>query len=374
MQSFDFIDLILFLGISQGVFLAITIQILKNKNRAANRVLSLILLIASLMLTGRLIYPRHYDSEWFFRIAIFVDTLIFVFGPLLYLYFRRLAFKETPNYRLHFSHFVFAIAMLFYYFWTLSYSHEEFIILGRQGKLNIIFFCIETLGILFNFFYSYRCYQLVQVYRKEERQNLSYSQNLTPFLVSFLVTVTVFVALWLLSYIMVYFLKIYTPIISYNLVWISIPVFIYVVGFYSLKQPDIFRMPLAKKEITKNKERLDRKSIQELNDKLEELMVNEKVYLDHNLTLVNLAKELNTSTNNVSWLLNNIHHNTFYDYVNKYRVQAFVEKIHKGEHHRHTLLALSMDSGFNSKSTFNKAFKMVKNVTPSNYIKQLKVS
>lgn len=100
-------------------------------------------------------------------------------------------------------------------------------------------------------------------------------------------------------------------------------------------------------------------------------MINEKVYFNHKLTLVDLAKRLNTSTNNVSWLLNNIHKCTFYDYINTYRVKAFVEKIHNGEHHHHTLLALSMDSGFNSKSTFNKAFKAVINDTPSNYIKKL---
>ncbi|EZH71798.1 hypothetical protein ATO12_05320 [Aquimarina atlantica] len=371
MQSFEFIDLILFLGVSQGVFLAVTIQIIQNKNRDANKVLSIILLIASIMLTGRLFYFRYSDSEWLFRVAAFVDTLIFVFGPLFYLYFRRLVFNETPLYKLHFSNFIPAACMIGYYFWTLSYSYEEFFLLFNQGILVIPYFIMETVGIFFNIYYCYRCFQLIRTYQKEEKKNLSYSQSLIPFLYSFLITVLLFLTLWLLSYSKVYFLHVYTSVINYNLVWVSIPISIYVIGFYSLKQPEIFRMPLSKKNLTRNKERLEGQAIEDLNQKLENLMVTEKIYLNHKLTLVDLANQLNTSTNNVSWLLNNIHKSSFYDYINTYRVKTFVEKIEKGEHHHHTLLALSMDSGFNSKSTFNKAFKTVIKDTPSNYIKKL---
>ena len=79
---------------------------------------------------------------------------------------------------------------------------------------------------------------------------------------------------------------------------------------------------------------------------------------------------LQTSTNNVSWLLNNVYETTFYDFVNRYRVEEFVQKVENNEHLRHTILALSLDVGFNSKSTFNKAFKLHKQDTPSNFIKK----
>ncbi len=371
MRSFDFIDIILFLGISQGIFLAITIQIIQNKNASANKVLSLILLIASLMLTGRLFYFRAVTSEWFFRVAVFVDTLIFVFGPLLYLYFRRLIFNESPRYRLHISSFIPAVGMIFYFFWTLTFPVEEFVGLAKEGKLTLLFFIIETSGLVFNFFYCFRCFQLIRMYKKEEKKNLSYSQHLTSFLLSFLITIMVFMVFWLVSYVMVYFLQMYSPTISYNLVWVSIPIFIYVIGFYSLKQPNIFRIPWSKKRSVKPKERLEGEAIENLKIDLERLMVEEKVYLDHTLTLSDLAKKMNTSANNVSWLLNNIHKSSFYDYINHYRVQSFIHKVQKGEHHHHTLLALSLDSGFNSKSTFNKAFKAELKDTPSSYIKKL---
>ncbi len=369
MNSFTIVDFILFLGISQGVFLAIAIQVIQDKNRLANRILSLILLISSIMLTGRFFFSV--ESYWrsFFRIALFVDVLIFVFGPLLYLYYRRLIFNEQKIYKLHFINFIPAVLMLCYHFWTYQFSLDELLQMSYQGKLTNAFLTIETVGIIFNFYFCFRCYQLIQIYRKEAKNNLSYSQNLVPFLVSTLITVMLFMSLWVISYFFAYILEKPSYYISYNVIWIAVPLFVYIIGFYSFKQPAIFRVPITIK--TPYKERISGEHLQKLKRDLERLMVDEKIYLNHTLTLEELAGQLNTSKNNLSWLLNNVEKCNFYDYINKYRVNAFIDKIRKGEHQKHTLLALSLDSGFNSKSTFNKAFKAQTNETPSNYVKKL---
>ncbi|MHA7055755.1 helix-turn-helix domain-containing protein [Aquimarina sp. M1] len=372
MNSFGIIDLILFLGISQGIFLAITLSILHNKNKAANRILSILLLIASLMLVGRIFYPRFQDV-FFFRIAGFVDTLIFVFGPLLYTYVRRLTFYESPDYKIPKYHFIPAILHIVFFSWTLNYSKEEIGIMINQGVFNPIYFIVETVGLLSNIFYTFISYQLLRKYKREEGNLLSYSQKVYSFGKVFLLGIMVFLILWIISYTN-YFLRLQElRFISYHLIWISIPGFIYVIGFFSLRQPEVFRIPRIKKK-TDQKERLVGEELEVLRKNLEDLMINKKIYLNNTLTLKDLSEELNTSTNNISWLLNNIHNCNFYDYVNTYRVQEFISKIQNGEHFHHTILALSLDSGFNSKSTFNKAFKMVKNDTPSNYIKTLKIS
>ncbi len=371
MPSFKLIHFIIFLGISQGVFLSLGIQVIQNKNKLANRMLSLILLIASIMLTGRFFFTIETDNIIFFRLALFVDILVFLFGPLLYVYYRRLIFNEEVKYRLHYSNFIPAFGMLLYHLWTYKYSYEEFILMVGQGKLTLPFLIVETAGILFNFYFFYRCLKLIRIYKREEKKNISYSQHLITFLIIILIIVVLFLILWVVSYVSYYFLGIYSPFVSYNAIWIAICSFIYVIGFYSLWQPNIFRIPLPNNSNTKNKERLEGKALQDLTESLEYAMITEKIYLNHKLTLSDLAKHLNTSVNNLSWLLNNIHKSNFYDYINKYRVHAFIEKIQNGEHHNQTLLALSLDAGFNSKSTFNKSFKIVTNDTPSNYIKKI---
>lgn len=244
MQSFELIDLVVFLGISQGIFLAATIQIIQHKNRLANRTLSLILIIASIMLTGRFFFTIETDNEIFFRLALFVDILVFVFGPLLYLYYRRLIFNEKTKYIVHYTYFIPALGMLIYHFWTYQYSYDEFVLLFQNGSLTLSFLIIETVGILFNLYFGYRCFQLLRMYQREEKNNLSYSQNLVAYLKTILIIGSLFLLLWIVSYVLGYGFNIYSSLLSYNAIWIIICVFVYIIGFYSLKQPDIFRIPL----------------------------------------------------------------------------------------------------------------------------------
>jgi AraC-like DNA-binding protein len=151
---------------------------------------------------------------------------------------------------------------------------------------------------------------------------------------------------------------------------VAIPVFIYVIGYFSLKQPELFRIKEETEKNTFKKKRLPEPEALLLQKKLDSLMVNEKIFLQNDLTLADVSEMLQTSTNNVSWLLNQVYKTTFYDFINRYRVHEFVKKVENKEHLKHTILALSMDVGFNSKSTFNKAFKETMRDTPSNYIKK----
>ncbi len=169
-----------------------------------------------------------------------------------------------------------------------------------------------------------------------------------------------------------YLFQTYLPFLNYNSIWIVIPILIYIVGYYALKQPEIFRV-ILKTDKLKNpsKHRLDDTLVQDLTTRLEVLVEKNHIYLNNTLTLVELSNQLNTTTNNLSWLLNNVYKNNFYDYINQYRIAAFVSKIKNHEHKDKTLFSLCLEVGFNSKSTFNKAFKEVLNETPSSYIKKL---
>ncbi|KAA1246208.1 AraC family transcriptional regulator [Aquimarina sp. RZ0] len=371
MDFFTSVDLILFLGISQGIFLAITLQLVSNRNRSANKVLSLTLLIAALMLAGRIISVQS-PNLMLFRIASFADTVIFLFGPLVYIYVRRLTFQEFPEFRLSFYHFIPAFLHVIFFLLTLLYSLEEFGTLLMNGSFFEIYAIIEGSGVVSVFYYCFLSYILIKTYQQKEKDNLSYVQSVMSYLYVFLLVIFLFSVVWLISYMNSYYLRIPSLyFISYNLIWMCIPVYIYVVGFYSLRQPEIFRITDKKKKDTVQKERLEGEILDRLKKDLEYLMVTENIYLNNNLTLRDLSEKLSTSSNNISWLLNNIHQCSFYDYINHYRVKAFIQKIQNGEHHNHTLLALSLDSGFNSKSTFNKAFKSEMNDTPTNYIKKL---
>ena len=88
------------------------------------------------------------------------------------------------------------------------------------------------------------------------------------------------------------------------------------------------------------------------------------------LTLTELAKALDVHPHYLSQAINTFEGKTFYDYVNTLRVEEFKRLVALPESKKYTLLALALDCGFNSKTSFNRNFKSVTGLAPSEYLKQ----
>ncbi|PQB06083.1 AraC family transcriptional regulator [Aureitalea marina] len=105
-------------------------------------------------------------------------------------------------------------------------------------------------------------------------------------------------------------------------------------------------------------------------DRITALFDQEEVFRNPNLTLTDVADKLNTNRNVVSKAINQEFKLNFNDYVNQKRAEAVIDQLKKGQHHRSTFLGLALDCGFNSKTTFNRAFKKYTGITPKQYISQ----
>lgn len=88
------------------------------------------------------------------------------------------------------------------------------------------------------------------------------------------------------------------------------------------------------------------------------------------LSLSDLAAHLGTTTRNVSQAINKGTGLNFNDYVNRFRVQAVIREFNQGTHKQHTLLGIALGCGFNSKSTFNRAFKKYAGLSPAEFLRQ----
>ena len=97
----------------------------------------------------------------------------------------------------------------------------------------------------------------------------------------------------------------------------------------------------------------------------------EKPYLDNELTIYSLAAQLNLPPYILSQLINQHSGKNFFDFINQYRVEQVKEKIRDQSHYRQTLLAIALDCGFNSKSSFNRVFKKITDQTPREFVKSL---
>ena len=101
--------------------------------------------------------------------------------------------------------------------------------------------------------------------------------------------------------------------------------------------------------------------------KLEQHMQTTQAYLDPELSLENLARQLGIAPRKLSSLINRCFEKNFNDYVNGWRVQAAQRMLADVARAEDKLLAIQLDAGFASKSVFNAQFKRITGQTPSTY-------
>jgi len=114
--------------------------------------------------------------------------------------------------------------------------------------------------------------------------------------------------------------------------------------------------------------------LENLKIRLQNLMENEKPFLDSQLTLANLAKQLGVNTTVLSRVINSGFNVNFNDFVNEYRIAEVKNKLSGGAAETENLLGIALDSGFNSKATFNRAFKKLTGVSPKEFSADAKIN
>jgi Response regulator containing CheY-like receiver domain and AraC-type DNA-binding domain len=101
--------------------------------------------------------------------------------------------------------------------------------------------------------------------------------------------------------------------------------------------------------------------------KLELLCKEQHIYTDSTLNREKVAEQLGISAGYLSQIVNTVTGDNFANYINNFRVEAVKEMISNSEYQNYNLLAMGLESGFTSKTTFYKAFKKVTGQTPNEY-------
>jgi len=101
---------------------------------------------------------------------------------------------------------------------------------------------------------------------------------------------------------------------------------------------------------------------------IEKVLADDKIYLNQDLRLKDLADKLGTPNHTISQVLNQFMDTTFFDLINKYRVMEAKKLIDSNP--QYTLLQIAYDSGFNNKTSFVNSFKKFEGRTPSSFLKK----
>jgi AraC-like DNA-binding protein len=102
-------------------------------------------------------------------------------------------------------------------------------------------------------------------------------------------------------------------------------------------------------------------------DRLERFMLSEQAYLRSDLTLPRLAKEIDCSVNHLSQVINSGFGVSFFDYLNRFRIEHAKGLLSSVDGHNGAILNIAFTVGFNSNSAFYAAFKKCVGQTPAQF-------
>ncbi len=321
------------------------------------------------------------------RITIGIDIFFgtrygswFLFGPLTYLYFKSITrsdWRFTKIDLLHFLPFVtFGVLVPITFGDVLNhrqvdygmlsvFDHREKIITPMQYVYSFAF-----IGqfVHLGFYLSKNLFQIKAYTRRLTTQYSNINGNvkwLRIFNVSFLL-ILLFVAVFLYILLVT---DIYRRYLDYVYV-LPVGALFYIIGYYFLNTE--WKTTTNGNSIKYAKSTLDPDSISVHVEKLNQLMTSQKVYLDKELRLTDLAEKMELNAHHLSQLINQHFHLSFFDFVNKYRVNEAKSIIQNNPDF--TLLQVAFDAGFNNKTSFVNAFKKFEKTTPSSFRGKLNIA
>lgn len=134
-------------------------------------------------------------------------------------------------------------------------------------------------------------------------------------------------------------------------------------------QKRIFQAEKGKPEDKRKKALLDEQKTAEALQNLQNHLVENRPYLDPELSLRSLADQIGIQANQLSWLINDQLDKNFNDLINHYRIVHFKSLAVDPANAGFTIMGLAYDSGFNSKTTFNNSFKKETGQTPRQFMR-----
>jgi len=309
------------------------------------------------------------------------DLLFFVFltvNPLYFIYAKSLTNENFIFKRKILFHFIPSFLVLFTSFFVdanIKTEQQELWALNMYSiKMFSVF--IYNLQVLA---YATAMIVLLRKHHKNIKTYFSFNNkevNLNWFKI-FVVMYIVFSILDLL----VYYLKALSEYLDVFYYVLTI-IFFSFLGYFGVRQRDIYYVarslplqlitPTPKMEKEKVKKKLmTEERVEEIMKQIERLMKETKQYRNQELSIYNLSKDLEINKTYISYVINEKKGQNFSSFINRFRINEAKELLLDKEMENFTIEGIANTVGFNSKSSFNVAFKKYEGITPSEYKKQL---
>lgn len=152
---------------------------------------------------------------------------------------------------------------------------------------------------------------------------------------------------------------------------IMITICFLVIAGYALSRSAVFE-EIAKCQVKKAR-RFSEDELKKYSHQIQALVEEERLFLDPNLRLLNLADKMRLKPSEVSEVLNRGLRTSFYEWIGSFRVEEAKRRLLDPKYQHLNILGIALDCGFNSKSSFAEIFRKKTHQTPSEYRKQNKL-
>lgn len=304
-------------------------------------------------------------------------------GPLLYFYTSSLT-GQHPYLRKHFAwHFmpVLLIYLVLIPFFLRTHT-ERLEVFSNHGKgYEWVFLLQRILVLTSGVAYTILSLWLLRVHIRTVQNRFSQTEQVN--------------SLWL-RYMIYGVAIVWLAVFSGNdfIIFSLVALFVLLLGYFGIKQVGIFTQTssgdttalrasfvtnsadFAPEEQAKSKYLKSTLSSEKqtlIHDKLIRAMGEQKLFLNPELTIGQLAEAMEVHPNHLSQVINSMESKTFNDFINTWRINEFKKMTALPQNQRYTLLAMAFECGFNSKTAFYRNFKTVTGQSPTQYLKDLHI-
>ena len=374
--NFSFVDILSIIALILGLLYSFQIFNIKNKSKARNFFTFYLLNITFIILFFFLLRMNLGFIMKFFVPLLIFSTLIMPVN--LWVYQKKLISiaDDKSNFKHYLTPIVISVIVLILMFIVYVFSYRDVL-----AFLTTFVMLVMTIGFLIlNIIYITLSFITLKRHQKNVQNYFSYSERVDLNWIKVMIYGYVFLIIGLI------FTEIIKGKISDYIFYGVLILYILYIGYNAMKQKEISfngRKINVNDEVEINAhnnvqlvismdEVFSESQLQlfkELKSKLEVFMQEEKPFLDQDLSILKLAKDLKTNTKYLSYIINTEYKQNFINFINEFRINDVKEHLLSNKMN-YTIEALAQNSGFKSKSSFNNAFKKVLGKTPSEFIKE----